>query len=338
MSVQVLQPYSGYGHNKEHDIFFILRPQVNHYYFESLLLSVFRTSPEYKKSIWLIYLANIPGYIIRQKKILEHRYEYRIFFAKYGAKEFSDSMLQRFTAFFNVSLESSRVYGGFEAIDICGFTPVELFALPYTKILKMSGQSVIQTLDKNGDTIYIINHDIPALLTFYQEGTNSAVFMFRTILSYQEFNRIVMQVVDNITQKIIVEDTSDKKTLQSLLSKESIEVLKGSDFYRHKRIFHFSHGPFEQILDAQDVLYKNNEESSSLEEYTFTQYLLNRGVRLKDIRHMLKNPIIGIKEDNKVIEESLYIYTRNMSFDRSYELLQNVVYHKNTQCIDTILS
>jgi hypothetical protein len=111
MIPQVLKPYTGPGKPGEQDIFILLRPKANNCFFESILLSVFRSSPEYRKTLWLEYLANLPGEFISKKKLMEKHYEYRIQFANLGKQAMTDTMKTKFQTVFGVSADESEIYG-----------------------------------------------------------------------------------------------------------------------------------------------------------------------------------------------------------------------------------
>lgn len=330
MAITVLKEYTGPGKKGEQDIFIILRPQANNCFFESLILSIIRNSPDYKKKIWLEYLANIPGELIQEKKLMERHYEHRIYYSKKGVSGMTENMKKKFQSHFSVQVEKSEIYGSYEALDRLHLTTQELFDANVEKInyINVEGQNIRKLLDKNNKPVYVINYDIPALMTFNHLGTNSAVLMLRTTFTYTEFNRLILQILYKITPS---------KAGEKYLSEKDIEHLKGTDFYRHKRIFHYSHGPFEQILDARDFLYDTQGNNIPLDQYTFTNYLENKNISTSTLQELIRNPIITIKEKNSVTEDSLYVYSRNMSYKKASDIVNKIECQQLTKMNNLII-
>lgn len=328
MIPQVLKEYTGPGKEGEQDILILLRPQANNCFFESLLLSVFRSSPEYRKTLWLEYLANLPGEFIYKKNLMERHYAYRMNFANEGKNAMTDTMKTRFQEVFQLSVDECEIYGAYDAMIRLDMDEKELFKYDVVEDekIKFSGQSIVKIKDKNNKDVYVINYDIPALLTFNYKDTNSAVMIFRTTLTYKAFNRIILDVLHRISSALADSNSKTGKGCKAYLSPEDMKLLQGTNIFRHKRLFHYSHGPFEQILDGRDFIYNSKGESVSLEKLTYTNYLLQRGISIEEIDTLINNPIITLtskKQKEIKWENSLFIHTRNMSYEKGYGIMDH---------------
>jgi len=85
------------------------------------------------------------------------------------------------------------------------------------------------------------------------------------------------------------------------------------------RTFHYSSGPFEQILDGIGYLYDPSGNHLPLSQISFYRFLLDHGVSEGDIHFALRNPIMRFMKRGKSVEENLFHYTAN---DTYYEALQ----------------
>ncbi|MEI8095289.1 MAG: hypothetical protein WCG80_13855 [Spirochaetales bacterium] len=246
------------------EIVVYLRPETNGVHAESVLFRVFRT-PEWNDQVKLVHLANLPGEFIQKRQVVEQHYAARIEFAQKGAQAFLPSMRQTFSRFFGIPFEKADLIGAFEALDRLGLTEEELFQLwvPVHDILEIEGQLI----KKTADNVFIVNYDIPALLHKNHAGTDVASMVFRTTLGYDAFR----PAVDVIRQALIRE---------GLLSADKVE----------RRVFHWSKGPFEQLLDAQGYLYDVRDQPVAFSELAFGRFLLDRGWSVATIEDCLARP------------------------------------------------
>lgn len=285
----------------EQDIFVYLRPETNGVLVESTMLKVIKSAEEYASTMKLVYMANFPGEFIVRNNIVEQYYALKLHFAVMGSKAFTAEMRERFERHFRRNFDENEIIGSFQALKRFGMKPEELFELwvPQEEVSVIAGQSVKHIRD-----CYVVNYDIPALLDKNSKGTDIAVMIFRTSLGYSHVRRLV-------------------RTMHEALVKSGIINPK----YDASRAFHFSKGPFEQIMDGIGYLYTQNREKFALEDITFARYLLEKGVDLRYICGCLMNPIVGVEDDHQEIHElNIFQKTAGMNYSQAYSMLERVRY------------
>lgn len=291
----ILVPYPGAGENPaEQDIFVYLRPESNGVLVESTLLSVLRRSGAYKKQIFLVYLANLPGEFIMRSRITEEHYSVKMKFAVSGRKLFTPAMKEAFLRKFGITAEHARILGAFEALSVLGMSPEELFSVwvEVCDILNFNDQ----TIKKIGDS-YIVNCDIPQIVSMRYAGTNIAVMVFRTTMNYSEFKEIVRMMEKALLDAGIL--FPDRPA---------------------SRIFHYSRGPFEQVLDSMGYLYTHGAVRVPAQELPFPRFLASQGLPFSVVEGLIRHPIIRCQGvDGAVREESIYANTREASYSQALE-------------------
>ncbi len=297
----VVVPYPGPAEDEEcKDIFVYLRPETNGIVVESTLLRVISENPRYKEFIDLVYLANLPGTFIVREKIIENHYIYKLPFAYEGIKHFTGHMKSRFKEHFGVPVEDATVLGAFEALDTLDMNRDEMFKtwVDERDLLYINCQSI-----KRIDDVYVVNYDIPALLEKNTEETDIAVMMFRSVLSTDEFHQMIDDMGRALRKSGII---GNKKPL--------------------RRAFHYSRGPFEQILDAIGHLYAPDGSPVELKLLQFCRFLMKRGIVCRDIEKALHFPIMQFEtSEGRVFEDCLFTYTADDSYEAAYEKLRSVV-------------
>lgn len=273
---QVLVAYPGAGEETEQDIFLLLRPETNNCTVESIVLSVFRNAPEYKKEIKIAYLANLPGAFIEHSKLFWRHYATKLFFAQGDKGALSADMRQAFEKFFGVPVAEAEVVGGFAALEKLSYNPEELFFADSAPedTLRVSGQSIRRMRRAGGKDLFVVNHDIPALLLRGYAAENCAVILFRTSLPYAAFNRYICQTYARLKARGIV------KAPPEMTYEEGT-----------KKVFRYSRGPFEQLRDALEFLYDQQGRSVPLADMTFARYLARRGVSQDTMLKLLAFPV-----------------------------------------------
>lgn len=276
------------------DIVVYLRPETNGIQVESALFKVLK-SPQWESAINLRYLANLPGEFIMRQRIVENHYYTRVDFAAQGRAAFTPAMKETFTRFFGVPFEKARIYGAFEALRMLQISPEQLFQLwvPVYDILEIQGQLIKRT----ADNLFIINYDIPALLHKNHAGTDVAVMLFRTALTYEQFR----PVIEQMRQALIAE---------GILDPEKPE----------RRVFHYSKGPFEQLLDGLGYIYLTPEQPAQISDLNFGCYLRERGVSEEKVIHLMKYPIGKVHVSPAVeMEQNIFSYTLFDSYELAYQ-------------------
>jgi len=246
------------------DMVVYLRPETNGIQTESVLFRVFK-DPMWHSKVDLVYLANVPGAFLLERGVVERHYSARVRFARQGAAAFTPAMRETFSRFFGIAFDQARIVGAFEALSILNLDEDALFRVwvPVYDLLDLEGQLVKRV---SGD-LFVVNYDIPALLTKHHAGTDVAAMVFRTELSYEEFKT----AVDQIRQALVRERLLDP------------------DKPEH-RVFHWSRGPFEQLLDAQGYVYTVRDEPVDLADLAFGRFLLDNGETEETIRAALNDP------------------------------------------------
>lgn len=297
---QVLVPYPGpEAAPNTQDIFVYLRPETNGVLVESTLMKVIEKCPEYRSGIRLAYLANIPGEYIVAHHVIEAHYAHKFFFAVHGKRYFTSAMSRAFEERFGVPVAEANIVGSFEALRVLGLRPEELFSawVPRDQMLIVDGQSI-----KKIDDLYVVNYDIPALLHKNNRSTDIAVMLFRCSVDYAYFLELVHEM-----ERRLVDN--------GLLAPEA----------HASRAFHFSKGPFEQVLDGLSYLLTSSGEAVSADDLSFVAYAKENGVPVDQLLGLVRNPIVLFESDGQVREENIFSLTSDDSYPQAIERVQHVV-------------
>jgi hypothetical protein len=275
------------------DVFLYLRPESNGVLIESLLMRVIK-SDMYSKKCSVVYLANMPGDFMIKNRIIEQHYSLKIRFARLGKIAFTRAMQEKFEKIFLISFREAKIIGALAALRLFNLSYEELFKLwvPPHHFAIIDGQTI-----KKYDGHYIVNYDIPAILHRNSRRTDFAVMLFRSLLTRTEFHYMVEDMHNQLVAENII------KTDRPL-----------------SRTFHYSAGPFEQILDGIGYLYDQEARHLPVESISFFAYLLDHGVTKEAIMKAMKNPIMQFRgADNEVFEENLFSYTIDETFKGALE-------------------
>ncbi|MFW6344183.1 MAG: hypothetical protein ACOC2B_05525 [Sediminispirochaetaceae bacterium] len=279
-------------------MFLYLRPETNGIKVESVIMRTLQQRLQYKDRVKLAYLANIPGDFIAKNRIIEDHYSLKLHFTKTGKQLFTPYMKKEFSRYFGVSFDKAKIYGAFEAMKRLGYTREGLFNLwvPQRDVFHVNGQ----TIKRDGD-IFIINYDIPAILNKNNSATDVAVMILRTSFEPKALQRMIMDMVEELRKEEVIDKT------------------KG-----YSRVFHYSKGPFEQLLDAVGFLYDSQGNHLSPDKMLFFNYLLEKGLHTHEVSKILKNPIFlfqGQGDGQKQFEETIYTATYEQSYEEAYNTL-----------------
>lgn len=281
---------------REQDVFVILRPESNGVEVESLLLRVIQQSPRFSQAVRLAYLANIPGDFIVQRHLMESRYHLKLAFARQGAELFTPYMEEAFRRHFGIPFEEARVIGSFEALEVLEMEEEELFNywVDSRDLLRINGQTV-----KKVAGYFVVNYDMPALMHKNNRDTDIAVMILRSTL-----------------------DAKGVVNLIGAMEKVLIERNIVNPHMPPSRIFHYSKGPFEQLLDSRGFLYTPELQPVSPVESSFGLYLREQGLPKRAIVKIIRHPIVRFRnEAGELAEEDLFSHTRMLSFPEAYQSL-----------------
>lgn len=294
---QILVPYPGPSDDPQiQDIFVYLRPETNGVLVESALLSVIKGCEKYKSSIRLIYLANFPGSYILDHHIIERHYSHKFFFAVHGKRVFTSKMREAFEDRFQTSFQDAPIIGSFEALHELNKTPEQLFSswVPSGDLLHVDGQSI-----KKIDGHFVVNYDIPALLHKNTRSTDIAVMLFRCRVDYDYFH----DLVDEMREVLVEKGVLSAKVPAS-------------------RAFHYSKGPFEQLLDAEDYLCDSAGQPRPVDELSFVKYAATRGYSAQQLRSIVDYPICLFESESGAgVEENIFSYTADDSYKEAIDKL-----------------
>mgnify|MGYP006896946479 CR=1 FL=1 len=284
------------GSERCNDVFLYLRPETNGIEVESVMMRALSRSKKYHDKVRLAYLANLPGDFIDSRRIIEEHYRLKLKFTQEGKQLFTPYMKKEFSRYFEEPFEEATVLGAFEAMRYLHCSRDELFNLwvPQRDVFHLNGQTI-----KKSDGIYIINYDIPAILQKNTSETDVAAMALRTSLPFNEVAEMIAEIVEAL------------RTQGILNQKQAFS-----------RIFHYSKGPFEQILDAVGFLYDGKGRHISLEKLNFYQFLREKGLSNYEIRQILRYPIMSFRSRRRsYYEETIYTATYGCSYENAYRTL-----------------
>jgi len=296
----IVVPFDGICNTSQHqDIFVYLRPECNGVAVESALMKGVSKIPNWQKTVNLVYLANLPGDFLNEKGVVEEHYNTRIKFARKGKSLFTPYMEDVFSAFYKISFTDARIIGAYSALSMLGLNEDELFKLwvDLNDMLIVNGQIV-----KKIGQYYVVNSDIPAILHKNNEKTDIAVMIFRTVLWGKDFYNVILKMTDVLLEKGILHSES-----------------------QFSHVFHYSKGPFEQILDAVGFLYDSKGNHLPLDHISFFNFLLDKGLSAKEIDYFIRQPLFQFRmEDGRIEEKSIFQVTKDLSYEDSWKIIQSV--------------
>lgn len=297
----IIVPYPGAAEAGSQDIFMYLRPETNGVLAESTILKVVKAANSGEHRMDLVFLANFPGEFIAENHVVEQYYALKLHFAVMGRSVFTENMRQRFSQWFGVSFDEAEVIGAFRALELLGKEPEELFDtwVPEQDVCLINGQCI-----KKIAGWYVVNYDIPALIHKNSKNTDIAVMVFRGKVDYE-------------TVKGLVKDMHKALCDAGILNPQ----------FDAARAFHYSKGPFEQILDGIAYLSVDRKMRLKLSDFTYANWLLERGVGPSDICRVLLNPIVEVQTpDGKVSEVNFLHYTLFDDYETAFAKFRTIIH------------
>jgi hypothetical protein len=295
----VIIPYAGPDFSGSvEDIFLYLRPESNGVLVESILMGVLRGTPLYREKAEMVYLANLPGDFIIKNHVIEDHYSVNYRFACRGKELFTPFMKSVFEDYFKTDFEDADILGAFEALKHLNLDAEKLFNIWVSDkdMVQINGQSI-----KKYDNLYIINYDIPALLHKNNYSTDIAVMVLRSSLNKSDFH----QMIEAMEQALVEKNIMDSEKPPS-------------------RYFHYSKGPFEQILDGLGYLYKPDGEHLPVDNVSFAKKLLESGFSMNEIHGVINNPIMCFEENGIIVEDNVFLRTKHKTSNEALDVLRSV--------------
>lgn len=276
------------------DVFIYLRPETNGVEVESLIMSALREEEDCRENVELVYLANLPGDFIHEKGLIEHHYRIRLLFALKGKALFTKHMKKVFKSYYRCSFDKAEILDPYKAMEYLGLDEETLFKtwVKPSCMLNINGQSIKKIKD-----IYVLNYDIPALLHKNNRKTDIAVMVFRTNSRNDDVRFMINAIEERLTDKGII----------NILSPSA-------------RVFHYSKGPFEELLDSSGFLFDQEIKHIPLSETTFGRYLLENDITIKQMEGAMYQPIMYFKEsEGHFIENDIFSYTKDHTYEEALE-------------------
>ena len=155
---------------------------------------------------------------------------------------------------------------------------------------------------KRYDGHFIVNYDIPALLHKNSAQTDIFSMIIRSFLPYPRFHGLI-----NIINHAL----------------EEAEIVSEPGLYSH--VFHYSKGPFEQILDGAGYVYEEGGRHLPPAQLSFFSYLLAAGIEEGEVFRALRDPIMRFRmKDGTEQERHLLEYTYEASFTEAVEKFRSM--------------
>lgn len=280
------------------DIFVYLRPESNGIAVESAIMRGVSKVPDWQENINLVYLANLPGDFLNEKGVVEEHYRIRVKFAKMGKNLFTPYMGMVFSNYYKVRFEDVEVIGAFKALLLMGMNEEELFSLWVSEddMLMVNGQTI-----KRIGKYFIVNSDIPAILHKNSKKTDIAVMIFRTVFWGSDFYNVIQKMTEVLLNEGILHSRS-----------------------QFSHVFHYSKGPFEQILDGVGFLYDSTGNHLPLQSIGFYNFLLEKGLTPVEIDHFIRQPLLQFRNTEGNIEEkSIFQVTKDLSYEESWKIIRS---------------
>lgn len=260
-----------------------VRPETNKVTYESAILK--GVSPYAD----LIYMANFSGTVVRTSKIIESQYASQLKFAQRGRDEVYHypEMIPVIERKFNVAFDKMPLYGSYEycrqVSGACEWSSAQkLFntIVPREEFLELHGQTI-----KKIDDVYIINYDIPAILTKHNKNTDIFVIAIRCKDTRTELSNINHDIYTQLLHK------------QGLSLIDADQRQQMEWFNKVRRTYHISNSPAKAMFDMMDYILDDDGSNILFEQTPLGAALLNRNIATREELTLLKSsPIVYLKE------------------------------------------
>jgi hypothetical protein len=265
-----------------------VRPETNKVNYEATIVQSVAPYAE------AVYLANLSGELINNRAIVACHYSSQLQFA-IGAKDEMarfPEMVARFEEKFKVNFMEAPIIGSFEALLDYRLREDadDLFAtmVPDSDFLDMYGQTI-----KRIDGYYVMNYDMPAIITRHHEDTAMFILAVRLKDKATRFSNLHHLIYDNMlkNEKVEIIGPQERKRLQ----------LEWYDQIR--RTFHISRSHIEAMFDLTDYVFKNETERIAYADTPLGQKLISMGIipedQLEKRLHQLKDaPLVYIHQED----------------------------------------
>ncbi len=260
----------------------------------------------------IVYLANINGEYFSENHIIETHYPVQYHFSLCGkqAMRCYPEMMNDFSAYFNTDFETAEIIGSYEAIQKKIITAEQLFN--YIVVDEFFLRSYGQTIKKIDD-YFVINYDIPALISMYNKTANVFVVVLRfknCNYTFSEINQSIYDEIININMPII---GNDRKL-----------VLSWNELI--KRTYHISRNHIMAMFDMLDYVFRKDSSVIHFSETPLGSLLINNyGFSEDAIRKIKEFPLVRICQNSDSRLVYLSEYAKDKSLEESAEIIKSIV-------------
>lgn len=264
-----------------------VRPETNYARYEAAIIRAIAPIGR------VVYMANLAGPLINDRAIVARHYSSQLEFAVNGKKEMAKypEMIEKFEKKFNVPFHDACIIGSYEAvIEHIKKDPEELFhtMVSGSDFLECYGQTI-----KKIEGFYVLNYDIPAILTRHNEKTNVFIIAVRF-----KDPGVHLAEVDHVIYNNLCQGEATY-----ILDAEIRQDLAWFNLVR--RTYHISRSHIEAMFDLTDYVFKNKNQSIHFSETPLGVALLDRDIlspdHLEERLKLLKdNPLVYIDEPNGI--------------------------------------
>lgn len=257
-----------------------VRPETNKINYEAAII---KAASPYADAV---YLANLSGNLVNNKAIVASHYSIQLQFAIEGKDKLAKypEMIQEFEKKFKVDFRDAEIIGPFEAIVEYKIkkSADDLFEtmVPDADFLEMYGQTI-----KRIGGYYVVNYDIPAIITRHHEETNMFSIALRLKSDRYGFLDIDYFIYENMC----------KSETTSLLDSETRHSLPWYKLVR--RTYHISRSHIEAMSDLTDYVFKNEGTRIGYMDTPLGKKLVEEGIIKEDrleerLTYLKENPLV----------------------------------------------
>ncbi len=265
-----------------------VRPETNKVNYEATIIQSVAPYAE------AVYLASLSGNLINNKAIIACHYSSQLQFAINGKKEMEKypEMIRAFEDKFKVNFREAEIIGSFSALlDYkVRANADELFAtmVPADDFLDLYGQTV-----KKINGYYILNYDIPAIITLHHEDTAMFIIALRLKDNSTCFSDLHHLIYENMCK-------NENTAIQGPQERHNLP-LKWYD--RIRRTYHISRSHIEAMFDLTDYVFRNDKERIRFADTPLGQNLVQQGIIPADqlqkrLAWLKDNPLVHLNQEN----------------------------------------
>ena len=261
-----------------------VRPETNKINYEAAII---RGAAPYADAV---YLANLSGNLVNNKAITASHYSIQLQFAIEGKDKLKKypEMVRRFEEKFGEDFDEADIIGSYDAIVDYRIkrNSDELFEtlVPDEDFLELYGQTI-----KRIGKFYIINYDIPAIITRHHE--NTAMFIVALRLKTDEIS--FLDIDYYIYKNMCKNETTSPLGLKKRQSLPWYKLVR--------RTYHISRSHIEAMFDLTDYVFKNEKERIDYVDTPLGKRLLEEGIIEEDLLDerltlLKENPLVYLDQ------------------------------------------